>query len=67
MHTRNRDYALIDDIVGYLEMLADDADAFAARGMDKRANTIRAKAYRSVADDIRSIEIIGIPPREAQP
>ncbi len=67
MKTDKRDYALIDDIVGYLEMLTSDADAFAARGMDKRANTIRAKAYRSVADDIRSVEIIGIPPRGAQP
>lgn len=58
MLTSARDGDLCREIAEYIELLASDCEAFAARGMSKRNNIIRAKAYRSIAEDIRSIKVV---------
>lgn len=65
LRTEHRDYALLDDIAGYFEVLASDCDAFARRGMDKRRNGIRAKVWREAAADVRSITLTAVGERPA--
>ena len=59
MKTSARDEKLVAEIGDYLDMLASDCEAFAARGMgSKSRNIARARAFRDAAEDIRAIEII---------
>ena len=59
MHTSARDEALLEEIAAYLETLASDCDAMALRGIGgKVRNKHRAEAFRSAAEDIRSIKIV---------
>ena len=58
METDKRDDALLEDIAGYFDVLASNSEAFAARGMQKRENAIRAKVWREAAKDVRSIRLV---------
>lgn len=59
MRTSARDERLLAEIADYLDMLAADCEAFAARGIGSRLrNRARAQAFRDAAEDVRSIEII---------
>lgn len=58
MQTDKRDEALLEDIAGYFDILASDSEAFAARGLGKRENAIRAKVWREAAADVRSIKLV---------
>lgn len=58
METDKRDEALLEDIAGYFDILASDSEAFAARNLARRENTIRAKVWREAAADVRSIKLV---------
>ena len=58
LKTDKRDEALLEDIAGYFDILASDSEAFAARGLDKRRNSIRAQVWREAAEDVRSIKLV---------
>ena len=60
MHTSARDYALLEEIAQYFEILASDSEAMAQRGYSKRDNQTRAKVWREAAADVRSIKIDGV-------
>ena len=66
LRTEHRDYALLDDIASYFEILARDSEGMAARGMDKRRSLIRAQVWREAAADVRSITLTAVGEREAQ-
>ena len=66
MSTEHRDYALLDDIAGYFEILASDCDAMAQRGYDRRRNGIRAQVWREAAADVRSITLTAVGERPAE-
>ena len=58
LQTDKRDEALLEDIAGYFDILASDSEAFAARNIDKRRNTIRGQVWREAAADVRSIKLV---------
>ena len=58
MRTDKRDEALIEDIASYFDMLASNSEAFAARGLSKTRNKLRAEVWREAAADVRSIELV---------
>jgi hypothetical protein len=58
LKTNKRDEALLEDIAGYFDILASDSEAMAARGFDKRQNSIRAEVWREAAADVRSIKLV---------
>lgn len=58
LRTTARDEALLEEIAHYFDILASDAEAFAARGWQKRENTTRAKVWREAAADVRSIRLV---------
>ena len=60
MHTTARDYALLEEIAQYFDMLASDSEAMARRGYSKRENLTRAKVWREAAQDVLSITIDGV-------
>jgi hypothetical protein len=63
MHTSKRDYDLLDELAEYFDILASDSEGMAARGMDKRRNSERAKVWREAANDVRSIHLDAVGPR----
>ena len=60
MHTSARDYALLDEIAEYFDILASDCEAMARRGYSKHENATRAKVWREAAQDVRGIRIDGV-------
>lgn len=60
IHTSARDYALLDEIAEYFDLLASDCEAMVQRRYSKRDNAIRAQVWREAASDVRSILIDGI-------
>ena len=60
MNTTARDYALLEEIAQYFDMLASDSEAMARRGYSKRENLTRAKVWREAAQDVLSITIDGV-------
>jgi len=58
LQTDKRDEALLEDVASLFDMYAHDCEAFANRGIDKRRNSDRAKAWREAADDVRSIKLV---------
>ena len=58
LQTDKRDDALLEDVASLFDMYAHDCEAFANRGIDKRRNSDRAKAWREAADDVRSIKLV---------
>lgn len=58
MKTDKRDYALLEDLASYFDVLASDSEAMAARGYSKKENARRAIQWREAAEDVRSIELV---------
>jgi len=58
MQTNKRDEDLLEDIASLFDVYASDSEAMAARGMQKRSNSERAKVWRDAAADVRSIKLV---------
>ena len=56
--TDSSDEKLLEEIAQTFEVYASDSEAFAARGWQKRKNTIRAKVWREAAEDLRLIRVV---------